>query len=121
MRAATLHAQICANKARDVLPRELLAGAADGDADRPLTQRETKQLMMPLIRLRQACCHPQARPITGVIGPCCKTALCAHLACKQETDWCSKPSKLTMGRITHAHPGRSVRVASRHWAEGAQC
>ncbi len=45
-----------------MLPRELLVGAADGDTDRPLTQRETKQLMVPLIRLRQACCHPQARP-----------------------------------------------------------
>lgn len=28
-------------------------------ADRPLTAREVKQLMVPLIRLRQACCHPQ--------------------------------------------------------------
>jgi len=51
---------VCANKARDVLPPALLAGAAHGDADRPLTLRETKQLMVPLIRLRQACCHPQA-------------------------------------------------------------
>ena len=74
LRVARCHAQVCSNKARDVLPRELLTGAADGDADRPLTQRETKQLMVPLIRLRQACCHPQARHL-----PCSRHPVLSQL------------------------------------------
>ena len=75
---------MCANKARDVLPPALLAGAATDDADRPLTHRETKQLMMPLIRLRQACCHPQAsaaptslRCISSLLQMPC--AACGHI------------------------------------------
>ena len=40
----------------------LRADAADaGDVDRPLTAREAKALLVPLVRLRQACCHPQVR------------------------------------------------------------
>ena len=71
--------QACASKARDLLPPvQHLSGpqlcsaaqgtagsAAEGKAaaaaDRPMTAREVKQLLVPLVRLRQACCHPQVR------------------------------------------------------------
>ncbi|KAG1676131.1 hypothetical protein FOA52_004971 [Chlamydomonas sp. UWO 241] len=35
------------------------AAAAAAAADRPLTQPEQKKVLLPLLRLRQACCHPQ--------------------------------------------------------------
>jgi len=35
------------------------AGLSPADVDRGLTQREQKRLLLPLLRLRQACCHPQ--------------------------------------------------------------
>ena len=54
-----------------MLPPALLSGSANGDADRPLTLRETKQLMVPLIRLRQACCHPQASALSRKSAACC--------------------------------------------------
>ena len=54
---------------------EALGGARQGDqgrgqgegdlqeaAARRLTPREEKQLLLPLLRLRQACCHPQVHP-----------------------------------------------------------
>lgn len=71
-----VNTQVCANKARDVLPPALLAGAATDDADRPLTHRETKQLMLPLIRLRQACCHPQASLVPTHLHCFTPTVLC---------------------------------------------
>ncbi len=33
--------------------------AGGGQGDRQLTVREEKKLLAPLLRLRQACCHPQ--------------------------------------------------------------
>ncbi|KAK9844148.1 hypothetical protein WJX81_006007 [Elliptochloris bilobata] len=61
--------QACAASARAMLPARLLAAAAAGgptgappapeSAQRRLTPREEKQLLLPLLRLRQACCHPQ--------------------------------------------------------------
>ncbi|CAL8467045.1 g6581 [Coccomyxa elongata] len=55
--------QECAAKARAVLPTELLtaleAGRAGDEAFRRLTQAEEKSLLKSLLRLRQACCHPQ--------------------------------------------------------------
>ncbi|EIE26712.1 hypothetical protein COCSUDRAFT_59229 [Coccomyxa subellipsoidea C-169] len=57
-----LHAD-CASKARAVLPAELLAaleaGRAGDEAFRRLTRAEEKSLLGNLLRLRQACCHPQ--------------------------------------------------------------
>jgi hypothetical protein len=46
-----------------VLPAELLAaleaGRAGDEAFRRLTRAEEKSLLGNLLRLRQACCHPQ--------------------------------------------------------------
>ncbi len=46
-----------------MLPTELLtaleAGRAGDEAFRRLTQAEEKSLLKSLLRLRQACCHPQ--------------------------------------------------------------
>jgi len=44
-------------------PGELEVAAA-----RRLTPREEKRLLVPLLRLRQACCHPQARPGPPVLA-----------------------------------------------------
>ncbi|GBF99704.1 hypothetical protein Rsub_12416 [Raphidocelis subcapitata] len=72
------HAE-CAANARRALPERALALASAEDAarrasgaggsaappapdpllDRPLTHSEQKKLLLPLLRLRQACCHPQ--------------------------------------------------------------
>ncbi|KAK9861981.1 hypothetical protein WJX84_009317 [Apatococcus fuscideae] len=49
--------QACAAKARQVLG-QVLAGGASAPARR-LTANEEKRLLLPLLRLRQACCHPQ--------------------------------------------------------------
>lgn len=43
------------------------AAAAADDVNRPLTEAEQKKLLLPLLRLRQAACHPQARE-TAVLG-----------------------------------------------------
>ena len=47
-------------------------GQGEGDlqeaAARRLTPREEKQLLLPLVRLRQACCHPQVRPNNAHTG-----------------------------------------------------
>ena len=59
--------QNCAAKARAVLPTELLtaleAGRAGDEAFRRLTRAEEKSLLGSLLRLRQACCHPQVSPL----------------------------------------------------------
>jgi len=64
----------CAANARRALPDRALAlasaesgragsgasgGADDPVLDRLLTHSEQKKLLLPLLRLRQACCHPQ--------------------------------------------------------------
>ena len=38
---------------------------------RRLTPREEKQLLLPLLRLRQACCHPQVHPSCTKHGKSC--------------------------------------------------
>ena len=50
-------------------------------AARRLTPREEKQLLLPLLRLRQACCHPQVRPssiIQSGGSQCGLYQACAH-------------------------------------------
>jgi len=44
------------------------AGELEQAAARRLTPREEKRLLVPLLRLRQACCHPQARPGPRVLA-----------------------------------------------------
>lgn len=55
--------QDCAARAQRMLPASLLAGVAAGTAGeesyRHLTYKEEKVLLQPILRLRQACCHPQ--------------------------------------------------------------
>ena len=66
--------QECSNTARMRLPQDVLTAlratshqlqgsasqlAQSVPGDRPLTQDEVKKLWVPLLRLRQACCHPQ--------------------------------------------------------------
>jgi E3 ubiquitin-protein ligase SHPRH len=41
--------------------QEEAAAAAQAFQDRPLDYAEEQRLLVPLLRLRQACCHPQAR------------------------------------------------------------
>lgn len=47
-------------------------GELEQAAQRRLTAREEKQLLLPLLRLRQACCHPQVP--AGLVAVC--TQLC---------------------------------------------
>ena len=62
--------QECLADARKALPARALAmtaagrAAGRGDGDRQLTVREEKKLLAPLLRLRQACCHPQVTATT---------------------------------------------------------
>lgn len=55
--------QDCVNDARSLLTARALSATAAGQAaavgDRRLTRREEQKLLAPLLRLRQACCHPQ--------------------------------------------------------------
>ncbi|KAL6785091.1 hypothetical protein ACKKBG_A02395 [Auxenochlorella protothecoides x Auxenochlorella symbiontica] len=49
----------CLQRARGALPRAALEPGGSGPEDRLLTAREEKRVLLPLLRLRQACCHPQ--------------------------------------------------------------
>lgn len=51
----------CLQRARGALPRAALEPGGSGPEDRLLTAREEKRVLLPLLRLRQACCHPQVR------------------------------------------------------------
>lgn len=57
-------------------------GQGEGDLQeavaRRLTPREEKQLLLPLLRLRQACCHPQVRPSYTIHGGSCVLRLGVH-------------------------------------------
>lgn len=49
----------CASDATRALPEA--ARAPGGAEDRTLSTAEVKRVLVPLLKLRQACCHPQAR------------------------------------------------------------
>ena len=84
----------CTSRASSTIPPQLLSQAAQGGpggvvGHRRLTAAEEKKLLFPLLRLRQACCHPQvplllccavlccAVPCRAV--PCCAVLCCAVL------------------------------------------
>jgi len=50
---------VCASHTMQRATRAHTGVGGETELDRPLTQQETKKLMLPLLRLRQACCHPQ--------------------------------------------------------------
>jgi hypothetical protein len=67
------HAE-CSLRASSTISSQLLSQAAQGLAgQRRLTAAEEKKLLFPLLRLRQACCHPQ-------VG-CCFLSHCCRPIC----------------------------------------
>ena len=58
--------QRCAAEVSRAVPKSLQealsAGEDTREGRRRLTKVEQKKILAPLLRLRQACCHPQARP-----------------------------------------------------------
>ncbi len=58
--------QGCAAAVTRVISKELQKALAAGEdtpeGARRLTKKEEKSILHPLLRLRQACCHPQVRP-----------------------------------------------------------
>ncbi len=44
------------------LQKALAAGEDTPEGARRLTKKEEKSILHPLLRLRQACCHPQVHP-----------------------------------------------------------
>ena len=50
------------------LQRALAAGEDTPEGSRRLNKKEEKNILRPLLRLRQACCHPQVRPVPDT--PC---------------------------------------------------
>jgi len=61
-----LDVQGCAAEVSRLLPDTLKDALAAGEdtkqGARRLTEKEQKRILHPLLRLRQACCHPQVRP-----------------------------------------------------------
>ena len=64
--ADTAPMQGCAAAVTRVISKELQKALAAGEdtpeGARRLTKKEEKSILHPLLRLRQACCHPQVRP-----------------------------------------------------------
>ena len=89
----------CAANARRALPERALAlAAAEGASrrasgaglpladpllDRVLTHSEQKKLLLPLLRLRQACCHPQ---VGGWVSKACGRT-CGKRLANQICNW----------------------------------
>ena len=66
MHADSAIVQGCAAAVTRMIPKELQKALAAGEdtpeGARRLTKKEEKSILHPLLRLRQACCHPQVRP-----------------------------------------------------------
>lgn len=69
------------------------AGAAAAFEDRALTRREEASLLFPLLRLRQACCHPQVRCArcaarrASALGSSSLAWLCSASCCPHPCEW----------------------------------
>ena len=82
------HAE-CSLRASSTISSQLLSQAADGLAgQRRLTAAEEKKLLFPLLRLRQACCHPQ-------VCFCLFCRCCCHHRLGSCELCCSVPAALT--------------------------
>ena len=73
----------CTSRASFTINPQLLSQAAQGGpggvvGHRRLTAAEEKKLLFPLLRLRQACCHPQVGSLPLL---CCAVVCCAVLCC----------------------------------------
>lgn len=71
------------------------ATAAAGFEDRALTRREEASLLHPLLRLRQACCHPQVRAWPGLAWP--RLAQCVTAFRTQGAHLCHLPDRWPAG------------------------
>ena len=69
--ADSANVQGCAAAVTRMIPKELQKALAAGEdtpeGARRLTKKEEKSILHPLLRLRQACCHPQVRPALGYL------------------------------------------------------
>ena len=77
--------------------------AAAGFEDRALTRKEEASLLHPLLRLRQACCHPQVRAAGAAAAqpPWASRSMsslnicsscCIFFFCSKHCLWCPRPS-----------------------------
>ena len=72
--------QRCAAEVSRAVPKSLQAALSAGEDTREgrrrLTKVEEKRILAPLLRLRQACCHPQVRSLDCQRASCCLLKRC---------------------------------------------